>query len=77
MLKSGRRRHWLAAGLGSVAVHLGVLAVVLLVRPPIAPFEPPAPPTDPVEVTLFRPPPGFQHSAIRVPYSHTPSGLSR
>lgn len=56
MLKSGRRRHWLAAGAGSLAVHLGVLAVVLLARPP-APSEPPAPPPDPVEVTLFRPPP--------------------
>ncbi|MCS6627029.1 hypothetical protein N0B44_29355 [Roseibacterium beibuensis] len=56
MLKS-RRRVWLAAGAGSVAAHLAVLALAVLIRPPAAPFERPAAPRDPVEVTLFRPPP--------------------
>lgn len=54
MLKS-RRRIWLAAGAGSVAAHLAVLAVAVVVRPAAAPVEPAGPAA--VEVTLFRPSP--------------------
>ncbi|HYD27269.1 hypothetical protein [Brevundimonas sp.] len=58
MLKSrGRRRRWLLAAGGSIGLHLALLAVIVLVRPPTASpilFEPA---DEPVEVTLFRPPP--------------------
>ncbi|NJC41747.1 hypothetical protein GGQ87_002005 [Brevundimonas alba] len=57
MLKSGVRRKWLAAGSGSIGLHLALAAAVLLARPAGAPLIPPQPIADPIEVVLFRPPP--------------------
>lgn len=74
MLKSGRRRRvWLLAGGGSVGLHLALLAVVVLVRPPSAPLIPPAPPGEPIEVVLFRPPPPPPPPRVPEPRGEAPA----
>ncbi|HYC98002.1 MAG TPA: hypothetical protein VEB62_08615, partial [Brevundimonas sp.] len=51
------RRHWIGAGIFSVALHLAVVAVLILSGATSAPFSLPEPPRTPIAVTLFRPPP--------------------
>lgn len=70
--KSSRRR-WIGAGAVSVALHLGLLAVLVLSGATPRPLPPPELPRTPVEVTLFRPPPPEPPPPVPEPRTDAPA----